>query len=49
MRGAGFEEARCDAEADLHSRWHRQREDYRYANEEYRGPRMGGFGGRFCV
>ena len=49
VRGAGFEEARCDAEADLHSRWHRQREDYRYANEEYRGPRMGGFGGRFCV
>ena len=49
VRGSGFEEARCDAEADLHSRWHRQREDYRYANEEYRGPRMGGFGGRFCV
>ena len=43
VRGAGFEEARCDAEADLHSRWHRQREDYRYANEEYCGPRMGGF------
>ena len=48
VRGAGFEDARYDTEADMHSRWNRQREEYRYANEEYRGARMGGFGGRHC-
>ena len=48
VRGAGFEEARYDTEADMHSRWNKQREEYRYANDEYRGARMGGFGGRHC-
>ena len=48
VRGAGFEEARYDTEADMHSRWNKRREEYRYANEEYRGARMGGFGGRHC-
>ena len=37
VRGAGFEEARYDTEADMHSRWNKQREEYRYANDEYRG------------
>ena len=48
VRGAGFEEARYDTEADMHSRWNKERAEYRYANEEYRGARMGGFGGRHC-
>jgi hypothetical protein len=34
VRGAGFEEARYDTEADMHSLWNRQREEYRYANGE---------------
>ena len=34
VRGAGFEEARYDTEADMHSRWNKQREEYRYANDE---------------
>ena len=37
-----------DTEADMHSRWNKQREEYRYANDEYRGARMGGFGGCHC-
>ena len=35
VRGAGFEEARYDTEADMHSRWNKERAEYRYANEEY--------------
>ena len=34
--------------SDQHSRWNKKREEYRYAYEEFRGPRMGGFGGRHC-
>ena len=34
--------------SDQHSRWNKKREESRYAYEEFRGPRMGGFGGRHC-
>ena len=34
--------------ADRHGRWRQKREQYRYAQDEYRGPQMGGFGGRHC-
>ena len=34
--------------ADRDGRWRDKREEYRYAHDEYRGPRMGGFGGRHC-
>ena len=34
--------------ADRDGRWRQKREQYRYAQDEYRGPQMGGFGGRHC-
>ena len=33
---------------DFRGRWRQKREQYRYAQDEYRGPQMGGFGGRHC-
>ena len=34
--------------SDQHSRWNKKCKEYHYAYEEFRGPCMGGFGGRHC-
>ena len=48
VRGGAADEDRYGQFSDQHSRWNKKREEYRYAYEEFRGPRMGGFGGRHC-
>ena len=48
VRGSAADEDRYGQFSDQHSRWNKKREEYRYAYEEFRGPRMGGFGGRHC-
>ena len=48
VRGGAADADRYGQFSDQHSRWNKKREEYRYAYEEFRGPRMGGFGGRHC-
>ena len=48
VRGSAADEDRYGQFSDQHSRWSKKREEYRYAYEEFRRPRMGGFGGRHC-
>ena len=48
VRGGAADEDRYGQFSDQHSRWNKKREEYRYAYEEFRGPRIGGFGGRHC-
>ena len=45
VRGGAADEDRYGQFSDQHSRWNKKREEYRYAYEEFRGPRMGDFGG----
>ena len=48
VRGGAPDEDHYSQFSDQHSHWNKKREEYRYACEEFRGPRMGGFGGRHC-
>ena len=48
VRGGAADEDRYGQFSDQHSRWNKKRGEYRYAHEEFRRPRMGGFGGRHC-
>ena len=43
VRGSAADEDRYGQFSDQHSRWNKKRGEYRYAYEEFRGPRMGGF------
>ena len=46
MRGGAADEDRYGQFSDQHSHWNKKCEEYRYTYEEFRGPRMGGFGGQ---